>query len=125
MNKRQRMYASNLRARKFLLAHNYDEIWFKSHTRRKDKVYAQRGTYKATDLWNLFDGICFDSKGVLIFFQIKTNAWPDKKPIIDFLSSKQTYAFYVIAINVHKTKKGWRTDIRKWLKTGTKILEIV
>jgi len=122
MNRRKRMYASNLRARNFLLENNHDEIWFKSHTRRKDKVYAQCGTYKATDLWNLFDGVCFDYEGNLVFFQVKTNGWPDRKPIITFLR-KWGLGFYILAINVHLTKKHWKVDTRIWFKMGEKIME--
>lgn len=79
------MRASNLLVRQWLLENGYDEIWFKAHTKRNDLVFTQKGKYPATDLWNLFDGICFNKWGLIVFLQMKTNAWAKEKPIGDFL----------------------------------------
>uniref|UniRef100_A0AAT9JA81 ORF72 n=1 Tax=Nitrosopumilaceae spindle-shaped virus TaxID=3065433 RepID=A0AAT9JA81_9VIRU len=78
------MRASNLLVRKWLLENEYDEIWFKPHSKRNDLVFTQKGNYLATDLWNLFDGMCF-KYGTLWFLQNKTNAWAKEKPIRDFI----------------------------------------
>ena len=43
----------------WLLKNGYDEIWLKAHGRRQDLVYNRGEWYRALDLWNLFDGICF------------------------------------------------------------------
>lgn len=80
MNNRQRMRASNFLVREWLLQNNYDNIWFKPHTARNDIVFTQNGKYLATDLWNLFDGICTGGNTVF-FLQMKTNAWAKEKEI--------------------------------------------
>ena len=98
MNNRQRMRASNSRVRSWLLRHGFTQIWFKPHTRRNDVVYTHQGTYRATDLWNLFDGICFHAHGYIVFLQMKTNAWPKAKPITDFL--EKTKNLRVLCFNV-------------------------
>lgn len=104
MNNRQRMYASNKLARQMLLKDGYDNIWFKRHTRRKDIIFTQKGNYLATDLWNLFDGICTGLDGKIVFFQVKTNAWAKMEPIIEFNKGKSGYD--ILIINITK-KKEW------------------
>ena len=84
LNNRQRMRASNKMVREWLLRENYDEIWFKPHTARNDLVFSKSGNYLATDLWNLFDGMCFSPNGLLYFLQMKTNGWAKEKPIKKF-----------------------------------------
>ena len=84
MNNRERMRASNKLVREWLLSNRYDEIWFKPHSKRNDVVFTQNGKYLATDLWNLFDGLCFLG-GQIICLQMKTNAWAKEKPIIEFV----------------------------------------
>ena len=105
MNPRQRMRFSNRKAVNWLLENGYDEIWLKAHTKRQDLIYTVGHWYRALDLWNLFDGICFDKGGNLILIQIKTNAWASKPPIIDFLKDK--HSLKVMVINVKR--KGERT----------------
>jgi len=96
LNNRQRMRASNKLARLELLSSGYDEIWFKPHSKRNDLVFTQRGKYLATDLWNLFDGICWFNDRI-VFFQVKTNAWANMKPIKDFV---KRHPINVLVINV-------------------------
>ena len=79
------MRASNKLVRFWLLENGYDEIWFKPHSKRNDLVFTQKGNYLATDLWNLFDGICFSHDGLIHFLQMKTNNWAKEKPITDFI----------------------------------------
>lgn len=102
MNRRQRMYKSNDKAREFLIKNGYDQIWLKAHTRRQDTIFTQHYNYKATDLWNLFDGICFKD-GHLYFLQIKTDAWPPLKPIFEFKSMHYPMGRVLLA-NVKKKK---------------------
>lgn len=99
MNPRKRMYESNAKARHYLLQEEKcSDVWFKRHTRRKDKIFTQTGSYMATDLFNLFDGIAVNDKGV-IYFQVKTNAWPKTEPLNDFCKKTQER---IIALNVTK-----------------------
>ena len=101
MHNRDRMRASNLLVREYLLANGYDNIWFKPHTKRNDLVFTQNGKYLATDLWNLFDGICtLDNH--LVFLQMKTNAWPKTEPILKWI---RKIACEVLVLNVTKNLK--------------------
>jgi hypothetical protein len=97
LNTRQRMYITNKRVRDWLLKSGYDEIWFKRHTKRNDLVFTQRGTYLATDLWNLFDGICQNPNGGLVYLQMKTNAWPKAKPLEAFA---KRHGVSILVLNV-------------------------
>ena len=110
MNPRERMRFSNRKAVIWLLEHGYDDIWLKPHTRRHDLVYTSGEWYRALDLWNLFDGICFNEGGVVVFVQIKTNAWPPTKPILEFLLHKMNLK--VLAINVFKKGSRWDVKVR-------------
>ena len=78
------MRASNKLVREYLLENGYDEIWFKPHGNRSDHVFTQNGSYLATDLWNLFDGIAWRGKQIF-FLQMKTNAWAKAEPISRFV----------------------------------------
>ena len=102
MNNRQRMRASNRKAVLWLLKNGYDEIWLKPHTKRADLVYTVGEWYRALDLWNLFDGICFDKDQNIIMLQIKTNAWAKEAPLKSFVDSHKN--IIVLSINVKKMK---------------------
>lgn len=105
------MRASNRLAVKHLILHGYDEVWLKAHSARNDTVYCQDKKYLATDLWNLFDGICFGGQ-TAHYIQIKTNSWADAKPIQKFI---QTHHVVVIVINVtsKRVSKGkWKVFTR-------------
>jgi hypothetical protein len=112
MNPRARMRASNRKAVLWLLKNNYDEIWLKPHTRRHDLVYTRGEWYRALDLWNLFDGICFDENDNIILLQKKTNAWAKAKPLEDFVKSHKNIK--VLSINVKEENKKWNVYIRKY-----------
>ena len=112
MNPRERMRSSNRKAVLWLLKHDYDDIWLKAHGRRHDLIYTLGEWYRALDLWNLFDGICFDKNGNIILIQIKTNAWAKAQPIKDFLCNKKD--FKVLVINVRGQKKKWDILVRKY-----------
>jgi hypothetical protein len=69
-------------------------------------VYCQDRKYLSTDLWNLFDGICFGEDLIEVdetgrnkayYIQVKTNAWATEEPILKFL---KTHSVNVIVINV-------------------------
>ena len=111
MNPRQRMRVSNGHATKYLLQQKYNHIWLKAHTRFKDKVQCQDVRYYALDLWNLYDGLCFDSKGVLWAIQIKTNAWAKASDIIEF---QKDHKIKCIVLNVKKQGSRWYVHERKY-----------
>ena len=112
MNTRQRMRFSNRKAVLWLLKSGYDEIWLKPHVRRTDLVYTTGEWYRALDLWNLFDGICFDIDGNIVLIQIKTNAWASAKSINDWLKDKKN--LIVLVINVKGKGKKWDILVRKY-----------
>jgi len=47
-----------------------------------------------------------------VFVQIKTNAWPPTKPIIDFMKHKRDIK--VISVNVFKKKSRWDIKVREY-----------
>lgn len=100
------MRASNKLVREWLLKNGYDEIWFKPHSKRNDLVFTQRGNYLATDLWNLFDGICFDNKGELRFLQMKTNNWAKQDPLIRFAAKHKVTILSFNVSNQIKSARG-------------------
>ena len=113
MNPRERMRSSNRKAVLWLLKHDYDDIWLKAHGRRHDLIYTLGEWYRALDLWNLFDGICFDKNGNIILIQIKTNAWADAAKIRTFLKGKKNLTAMVI--NVKGKGKNWEVLIREYV----------
>ena len=102
------MYQSNYKARSYILKEmKGSHVYFKEHTKRKSKFFNLNGdgkeaSYLATDFFNLFDGLCFID-GSLCFFQIKTNAWPSRAELDNFLNNK--HGFGVFAINVLPKKR--------------------
>lgn len=107
------MYASNRRAKEFLFdSYDCDEVWFKPHTKRKDRVFTKNSMYKATDLFNLFDGIAIAQNFGVIFFQVKTNAWPSTEELNDFVSKYPELR--IIALNVRKKKNSWEVFSREY-----------
>ena len=105
------MRISNGHATKYLLQRGFDNIWLKPHTRFKDKVQCQTTRYYALDLWNLYDGLCFDTKGVLWAIQIKTNAWAKASDIITF---QKDHKIKCIVLNVKKEGSRWKVFERKY-----------
>lgn len=110
------MYNTNRIAREYLLKNGYDQIWFKKHTRRKDIVWTQNGRYLATDLWNLFDGMCFTNDRHLVFFQVKTNAWPKTEEYNTFIQKYFSWDLcsgtQVLFLNVRKKNGLWIVETR-------------
>ena len=102
MTPRQRMRFSNRKAVEWLLENGYDEVWLKPHVRRQDLVYTRGEWYRALDLWNIFDGICFNPDGEAVYIQIKTNAWAKEAPIKSFVETHKN--IIAISINVKKMK---------------------
>ena len=103
MNRRERMRTTNKKIREWLLEKGYDDIWFKAHGKQKDMTFTQRGNYYSTDLWNLFDGICFDDQGNLVLLQMKTNGWADSKEIQEWLMKRKN--LNVLVFNVTNKPK--------------------
>ena len=106
------MRFSNRKAVLWLLKNGYDEIWLKAHTKRTDLVYTVGEWYRIIDLWNLFDGICFDIDGNLVLLQIKTNNWAGEKEIEDFLSDKKHLK--ALSINVKGKGRVWNVMVREY-----------
>ncbi len=111
------MQISNAKAREFLFAEGFDYVWFKSHTdtRRGGSDYyymaLDQKAIACTDPYNLFDGCCYDAVGRFWWFQIKTDNWPDEKPIKAFMVGKPD--IMIMAINVKKPTKTRKVyDIR-------------
>ena len=96
------MRATNRLAVDYLLKEGYDQIWLKPHTKFKDIVYCKSGNYRATDLWNLFDGICIGF-GTVLYIQIKTNAWAKAEPIESFIEKS---GIKVLVLNAKKKSNG-------------------
>lgn len=96
------MRESNRMVKEWLLKNGYNDIWFKPHTKRKDVVYTQEGKYYATDLYNLFDGICYRG-GLQFLLQNKTNSWAAVKPIEKFIQFHPQAQ--VLVFNVTNKKK--------------------
>lgn len=115
LNNRQRMRATNAEIREWLLANGYDDVWFKPHTARNDVVYCRHNKYYATDLWNLFDGICFDYEGNVVFLQMKTNSWAKAEPIRKFLESRKIKVMVFNYTNKLKSSNGkWEIYMREY-----------
>jgi hypothetical protein len=112
MNNRQRMRFSNRKVVLWLLKNGYDQVWLKAHTKRHDLIYAFTGWYRAIDLWNLFDGICFDGNGNICLLQIKTNSWAAADPIEKFLNDKKNLK--VLVFNVKGKLKTWEVLKREY-----------
>lgn len=107
------MRASNKLAIDYLLEKGYDQIWLKRHTARNDYVYTQKGRYMATDLWNLFDGICF-GHNIPYFLQIKTNSWAKRDPIEKFQRTHDVNVFIINVTNQLKACNGkWRVFVNE------------
>ena len=97
------MRESNKIAREWLLQSGHDQIWFKAHTKFNDIIYTQNGKYLALDLWNLFDGICFDRYGDIVFLQMETNSWAKDQPLQDFVNKYQHTR--ILSLNICNTLK--------------------
>ena len=110
------MRYSNKLAVKWLLAHDFDEIWLKRHTKRHDIHYTQKGNYVALDLWKLFDGITIDKTGKCVFLQLNTFAWPSDNILSAWLMIKTGIS--VMAINVKRVKKKWVVFNRYYHRTN-------
>ncbi len=91
------MRQSNKVAVQYLLKMGYTDITLRTHCRHKDFVYNKEKNYRATDFWNLFDGMGFNQHGELIFLQFKTNSFPPASPIISFCNR---YKQKCVVINV-------------------------
>lgn len=110
MNRRQRMYATNKYARDWLIENGYDMIWLKRHedlrkAKNQETYYTKSGNYFMTDIYNLFDGMCFDSNGTLTLLQISTTSFHKKEPYQQFMQGKK--GFVILLIKVVNLKGGW------------------
>jgi hypothetical protein len=99
-NNRAKMRSTNKVAVEYLLKMGYTDITLRTHCRHKDMVYNKEKLMRATDYWNLFDGMGFNQHGNLIFLQFKTNSFPAAKPIISFCKRYNQTAM-VINVKTH------------------------
>ena len=118
MGKKSRFYDSNARARHYLLTvEGCSDVWFKRHTRRKDKVFTPTHYYLATDLFLLFDGAALSPRG-LILFQVKSGNWPKTEPLNEF---KRKYGNIIMAMNVRKKDNRIQVFVREYPYEGRDI----
>lgn len=111
-NNRAKMRSSNKVAIEYLIKMGYTDITLRTHCRHKDMVYNKDKIYRATDYWNLFDGMGFNPKGKLVFLQFKTNAFPPSAPIISFCKQ---YKQKALSINVKTKIRGKPTiEVREY-----------
>lgn len=89
----------------------FTDITLRTHCRHKDFVYNIDKNYRATDYWNLFDGMGFDQHGQLVFLQFKTNAFPSAKPIESFCNR---YKQKAVAVNVKTILKKPQLFLRRY-----------
>lgn len=121
LNPRQRMRESNRKAVLYLLDKGYIDIWLKAHGRRHDLIYGtKKNWYRCLDLWNLFDGICIDAWGNLVFLQLKTNAWAKEQPLKDWTKKVRHSKVLSINIKFSTTLKKWQVLLRTY-KDGKEI----
>lgn len=119
--RRKKMHDTNRRAREFLFAEGFDWIWLKSHEDMRKK---NAGDYyylaldpkpkRCLDPYNLFDGCAYDAEGNFWWIQIKTDNYPEDKPIKAFMVGK--VGVNIMGINI-RTPKGNRK--RYDIKTRT------
>ena len=110
MNRRDRMYETNKKAKKWLLDHEFDYIWFKPHhdsrkKKHKETYTTKQGVFYQTDLYNLFDGICFDNAGNVVFLQMSTGKFHPVKKYEDFFMDKDSC--YCVLLCAVKNKNRW------------------
>lgn len=82
---------------------------------RKDKFkelyYTKQGNFYQTDLYNLFDGCCFDSCGNLVFLQMTTTKWHPEKEYVEFI--KNRYGFRILMLRAVKKKIRWNIETKE------------
>lgn len=72
------------------------------------KVYICPHTMSIKDIWNLFDAVCINKHGEILFVQIKTNTYGKIKPLSDFVFEYLSYSKEVkVAILRYKDREGF------------------
>lgn len=94
MNNRQKMYETNGKVRKYLIAEGFAEIYFFPHLR-----FMKDYNFKSQK----FDGLGFKDKQIW-FFQIKTNEKPSKKVMADYKKLEEQSYCKFIWLNCQKGK---------------------
>lgn len=109
VSRRDTMRNTNRMAQEWLLQNGYDYIWLKPHmdgrkNRHKETYLTTRGRFYQTDLYNLFDGICFDKTGRTVFLQLSTNKFHPVLRYEKFFSDKfDTYCLMLAAFKAGRT----------------------
>ena len=102
------MRDNNTLCREWLINKGYTEIWLKQHNHHLDTVWSYNTApegeepiilkYKAQDMWNLFDGICYNKKGDLTFLALGVQ-FKKIKELEVFLKEKQGFGVLMMKVN--------------------------
>ena len=112
----KRQYHTNKLCKDWLIQNHYDFIWLKPHidarlSKFKETYLTKDGAFYARDIYNLFDGICFDSAGVLTFIQLSTTNYHKEEPYMEFLKDKK--GFRVLMLRAIKKKNRWLVQTKE------------
>ena len=111
MSRRDTMRNTNRLCREWLMKNGYDYIWLKPHYDSRKKMFKdffytrEKGKIFSQDIFNLFDGICFDSVGYLVFLQLSTTNYHKVEPYLEFLKDKK--GFRVLMLRAVKKANRW------------------
>lgn len=112
----KRQYHTNKLCKDWLIENGYDFIWLKPHidarlSKFKETFLTRQGVFYARDIFNLFDGICFDSDGVLTFIQLSTTNYHKEEPYLEFIKNKK--GFRVLMLRAVKKKNRWQVQTKE------------
>ena len=94
-SKQQKGYRSNAKVREWLLEHGFSYVWFHPHPAHADLINIdQEKSFYSKDIFGLFDGACFDSRGDLVLFQVKTNSWEGCNQIVEWGKGKHVKVIF-------------------------------
>lgn len=119
MTRRDTMRNTNRLCREWLLENKYDYIWLKPHFDSRKKMFKDffhtrtNGKVFSQDVFNLFDGICFESTGMLTFLQLSTTNYHPEQPYRDFISDK--FGFKILLMRTVKKKNRWQVQTKEIL----------
>lgn len=111
----KRMYQTNKMCKDWLVKNGYDYIWLKPHidarnARFKETYLTKDGVFYARDIYNLFDGICFDPQGILTFIQLSTTNYHPEKPYLEFIQDKK--GFKIMMLRARKKSRKWIVETK-------------
>lgn len=96
----QKGYRSNSKAVEWLLEHGFTWVWLHPHPRHPDRIRVSKTlSVMSRDIFGLFDGICIDSKGSIIFIQVKTNSWDGLKNIQQWSANREVKSVFINVVD--------------------------